>query len=606
MMKELLDILLHVRHKGAQRHTLLKSSKRLKEKMLSGAERMESMRENFFPAVAAVRAVKTVKSHYPPSAQTAQTVAPFLLQTLADKGLGAETISNLVSRAPSVLPVLGQFLRHAPCAEAAVSLASLASPDTEMYETLQRCLRDQLAHPFSQPQYQGTREENVVIDASVAAVSAASITSSREDLPPVTGRGAAGAYTRCAPRSCLVSRPMRETPVVIIGAGAAGVLAARALADVGFTNILVLDQSGLIGGVWNQPFLRDASRANPFPLLFERSQLDAAPGSGEAVWQWLHRIATSGIQPFPRLVQARVLEVQPGDLSHTVLYEDARGARHGITVPVVVNAVGVGEPLFPSRPGVMTTDVSAHEAGHRWQEVWTQQQARSYRGRTCVFISLSNSTLEMVKQIQHYQRAGLDIDYQILTHYPDEALAEPRKTVVYQGHKMRLYRCPERLQLLRLAGDLPDVAAAFEQARDEGHIASHVTHWSVEGGERPQVVAVRADGVVHRIPYDELYTLIGYGPRAETLTAMGLRVNHPYLGAVDLDYDGEVQREPGRLGRARLYPGYFCLGIRNAFNMNEVLLPGLLFRLPDLVAGVILRSAEVVAQARSSSSSPCL
>jgi hypothetical protein len=95
-----------------------------------------------------------------------------------------------------------------------------------------------------------------------------------------------------------------------------------------------------------------------------------------------------------------------------------------------------------------------------------------------------------------------------------------------------------------------------------------------------------------------LYTLIGYGPRAEMLSKMGLSVNHPYLGAVDLDYDGEVQRETGRAGRSRLCPGYFCLGVRNAFNMNEVLLPGLLFRLPDLVAGVILRSAEYWARSQ--------
>jgi hypothetical protein len=106
------------------------------------------------------------------------------------------------------------------------------------------------------------------------------------------------------------------------------------------------------------------------------------------------------------------------------------------------------------------------------------------------------------------------------------------------------------------------------------------------------LIAVREDGEVQRFNYDQLYTLIGYGPKAEMLSEMGLSVNHPYLGAVDLDYDSEAQREPSIAGRSRLWPGYFCLGVRNAFNMNEVLLPGLLFRLPDLVAGVILRSAE--------------
>jgi hypothetical protein len=198
----------------------------------------------------------------------------------------------------------------------------------------------------------------------------------------------------------------------------------------------------------------------------------------------------------------------------------------------------------------------------------------------------------MVKQIQRYQREGLDIDYKIITHYPNEALAEPLKVVMHHGHKMRLYRNPQRFQLLRLAGDIPDIATTFEQARNSGHIVSHITHWSIERGEQQQLVTVREDGMVQRFTYNELYTLIGYGPKAEVLSAMGLSVNHPYLGAVDLDYDSEVQRETGTTGRSRLWPGYFCLGVRNAFNMNEVLLPGLLFRLPDLVAGVILRCIE--------------
>jgi hypothetical protein len=291
-------------------------------------------------------------------------------------------------------------------------------------------------------------------------------------------------------------------------------------------------------------------------------------------------------------MKARVLSVKPGDLAHHVLYEDEVGNQQEIIAPIVINAVGVGEPLSPSRPGVMTTDVEPSEAGIRWQHMWTEEQARRYHGRTLIFMSLSNSTLEMVKQIQRFNRSGLNIDYQIITHYPDAALADPLNVVVHHGHKMRLYRNPDRLQLLRLAGDLPDVAAAFEEARDTGHIASHITHWSLEHGEREQFVAVREDGVVQRFHYDQLYTLIGYGPRAQLLTEMGLCVNHPYLGAVDLDYDSEVQRETGLAGRPRLYPGYFCLGIRNAFNMNEVLLPGLLFRLPDVMVGVILRSAE--------------
>jgi hypothetical protein len=519
------------------------------------------MNENF-PAVA------ILKNEFP---QAEQTLHSLLAQMLADKGIESQAVRYLACQSPQFL---GTLFGH---------LVMRSTFALEQGYLLRRSLAS-LSLPHAN--YQGTRSENVQIDSSFAQAS-------QEDesgLRSVTWRGAAGAYESL---DLNVPRQMgRAARIVIIGAGAAGLLVARALLNVGFINIQLLDQTGQFGGVWNTDFLAGASRANPFPLRFEVCRLEAAPGPGGAVMHWLRTVVQRGGQPFPSVVKARVLEVRPGDLSHQVLYEDGRGALQEITASIVVNAVGVGEPLSPSRPGVMTTDIGPTEAGRRWQEVWTPEQARHYHGRTCMFISLSNSTLEMVKQIQRYRHEGLDINYRIITHYPDSSLAEPMNVVTHHGHKMRLYRNPARLQLLRLAGDMPDVASAFEEARDTGHITSHVAHWSVERGERQQLVAVREDGAVQRFNYDQLYTLIGYGPRAEMLSKMGLSVNHPYLGAVDLDYDGEVQRETGRAGRSRLCPGYFCLGVRNAFNMNEVLLPGLLFRLPDLVAGVILRSAE--------------
>ncbi len=514
------------------------------------------MNENF-PAVA------ILKKEGP---QAEHILASLLAQMLADKGIGSETIGFLARQSSHFLGTLFGHL-------------IMRSHDTVSQGYLLRNSFARLSLPH--PIYQGTRRENTQIDASWENRAEGS------GLRSVTWRGAAGAYE--SKQIKIPGQIGSATTIVVIGAGAAGLLATRALVDVGFTNILLLDQTGTYGGVWNQDFLRGASRANPFPLSFEGCQLEAAPGPAGAVMQWLHTVVQSGVQPFPRVVKARVLSVRPGDLSHAVLYEDEAGKQREVVAPIVINAVGVGEPLPPSRPGVMTTDVES--AGIRWQTVWTHEQARRYHGRTLIFISLSNSTLEMVKQIQHFNRSGLNIGYRIITHYPNTALAEPLKVVVHRGHKMRLYRNPDRFQLLRLAGDMPDVARAFEEARD-GHITSHITHWSIEGGERQQLVAVREDGIMQRFPYDQLYTLIGYGPRLQMLSQMGLSVNHPYLGAVDLDYDSEVQRETGIAGRSRLWPGYFCLGVRNAFNMNEVLLPGLLFRLPDLVTGVILRSTE--------------
>lgn len=512
-----------------------------------------------------IPAIAVLKQANPHSEQSLRAL---VAQLLADKGIGQQTVGYLAQQSPQFLGTLFGHL-------------IMRSPDALARGNILRRSFSTLTLPS--PTYLGTRKENVAIDASWQEPGPTG------GLRNMTWRGTAGAY-ECNQLK-IPARIGSMTRIVIIGAGAAGVFAARALTDMGFTRILLLDQTGRCGGIWNQDGLIGASRANPFPLRFETCQLEAAPGPGEAVKQWVLAVAKGGVQPFPQVVKGRVLAVTPGDVAHRVLYENEAGELREIVAPIVINASGVGEPLPPSREGVMTTDVAPEHAGVRWQQVWSKEQAKLYGGHSLIFISLSNSTLEMVKQIQRYRREGLDIDYQIMTHYPNEALAHPSKVVTHRGHRMRLYREPARHQLLRLAGDLPEVAAAFEEARDTGHITSHVIHWSLEGCER-QVVALLENGGALRFPCHELYTLIGYGPRAERLKNMGLSVNHPYLGAVDLDYDGEVQREMDTVGRQRLWPGYFCLGIRNAFNMNEVLLPGLLFRLPDLMATLILRSIE--------------
>lgn len=262
-----------------------------------------------------------------------------------------------------------------------------------------------------------------------------------------------------------------------------------------------------------------------------------------------------------------------------------------MVAPIVVNAIGVGDPLHPHRPGKMQTDVAPEQAGQRWQHVLTEAEVRSFHGKQMVFVGLSNATFAMLHQIHQWNRRGAAIDYRVITHYPKASLDHPTQHVEHGGSSYHFYRDLEHFHLLRVAGDLAEVADAFQQALTGGHILPHVTGWSREGEE---VIATSEDGKRHRLPCDRLYTLIGYGPQASLLEEMGLQLNNRYLGAVDMDVDGEAHR-PGATsfsGRERVHPGYFCFGIRNSFNPNEVLLNGLLFRLPQLLAGIILRAAE--------------
>lgn len=452
------------------------------------------------------------------------------------------------------------------------------------------------AGKMPRPRYHGSRDENRMIDRSVYE---SGVIEGDAGLRSVTWRGAAGGYHGSP--SLTVPKEMAETPMAVIGAGPSGTMAARALQDAGFHRVLLFDPSGEVGGIWREPHLVNASRANPFPLQFEHCTLEAAPGPGREVTTLLQRLASPPGRSPLSIVKGRVLTVAPGDLGHRVTYQHASGKQEELMVPIVVNALGVGDPLEPSRPGKMTTDVLAHQAGKRWQEVWGEEQIRRYQGKSLAFISLSNATFEMVKQVQAANRKGAAIQYHILTHYPRVALEEPQRRIEHLGSRFRLFRNPGQYELLRLAGDLPEVAEAFHLARDSDRIIPHITHWSIEqGAGQRSLIARQEDGSAQRVPYDEMYTLIGYGPQADLLRRdMGLSVNHPYLGAVDLDYDGEAHRRgSGEVGRERVWPGYFCLGIRNAYNQNEVLLPGIFFRLPDLVAGVILRAAEHVVRHR--------
>lgn len=310
---------------------------------------------------------------------------------------------------------------------------------------------------------------------------------------------------------------------------------------------------------------------------------------------------TLGWPPFPRILTGEVFEILPGDLWHRVIYRDQDDQEREIGAPIVINAMGVGKPLIPSWSGALTTDLAPEQAEKRWQEVWSEQEGQALAGRKLGFVSLSNATLSMLWQIQALKRRGIAIDYEVITHYPVASLFEPHAHIEHRGRSFRLFRDLERFRLLRMAGDMAPFRQAFEEARETGKITAQVVHWTLEHqGPQRFLKALLDNGEERLLHCDLLYTLIGYAPQAEMLARMGLQVNHPYMGAVHQDYDGEAQREPGATGRPRIFPGYFCFGLRNGFNENEVLLPGLLYRLPNLVAGVMLRSAEYAAQYRRS------
>src|SRR5206468_425945 len=117
---------------------------------------------------------------------------------------------------------------------------------------------------------------------------------------------------------------LAQTPIVVLGAGPAGTLITRTLVNAGYQSVQVLDNRGCYGGIWNQKNVRDGSRNNPIPLIYEQFRVEAAPGLGQQITSFLTALAdpprSFGMSALPEIHKAKVLQVLPGDLAHQVIF----------------------------------------------------------------------------------------------------------------------------------------------------------------------------------------------------------------------------------------------------------------------------------------------
>ncbi len=442
------------------------------------------------------------------------------------------------------------------------------------------------------PQYRGTTEENVVIDSSIK-----NSKNKRSEKRQKTGAGAA----RLLDNLTFVPSNIDRTPIVIIGGGPAGIITARSLLAMGILNVTILDKTGKFNGIWNQKNVggKEVSKNNPFQIdmrVVGDVTLKPAPGPGSDVPEFLKEVAESealgsySLHEEYNLQQATVTQIEPGDLEHVIHVRRPDGSTDTITAPIVINTIGTGKPLPASRDGHMTTD-TPEKAGVRWQQVLTPEKAEKYRNKTMVFIGLGNSTAEMIIQVKKLNQQGFNIDYRILTHYPEEAIEKPDETAMQEGKEYRVFRDLSKPNLVRWEGDLPEARDAYMEALDNNKIIADVKHWDKEG---ETLTITKSDDSQETVPCDQLYTLIGYGHDKDTLEAMGMTVTDDYLGIIATDYDGEIQRTPGATGRERVYPGYFANGalLKSPSNPNATVIPGMMFRTPDLLFSVVVRATE--------------
>ena len=376
-----------------------------------------------------------------------------------------------------------------------------------------------------------------------------------------------------------------KVEIAVIGHGAAGILVERTLRSTGFKNVTVYEKSKSLG-IWANENVYSRSRNNPQKLSWHGSDLAPAPGTGDSVKEFLSNIGKSA-----NIKAATIKSIKPSSLQHRI--EFVENTIENKTVPIVINCSGLGTPRPISDSKKMATKQSTTFAGERWQR---KLDAGECRGKSFIFIGLGNSTAEMIRQIHEHQDRGVEVDYRIMTHYPKDSVENPEDVVESKGGvKYRVFRDLSLPNLTSWQGDLGASRYDYYRALRTKKIISGVKSWRTSdtsffcqtnrGSYRQEVYDV-----------DKLFTLIGYQPSKLALEHFGIQANEDDQ-CPELDYDGEVQTGDIEQGH-RLHRGYFCFGAMtaNPQNKNAIVLPGMLFRLNDLITSVILRAAEVSLQ----------
>lgn len=379
---------------------------------------------------------------------------------------------------------------------------------------------------------------------------------------------------------------INTTPIAIIGAGAGGLLIRYALAALGFHNVSMFDKTGKTAGIWTNKNVEGRTRNNPRNInFFNRYALAAAPGSGAEVGTFLRLVA--GNFPAPEKFDVKVK--CGSNFNHRI--SNAAIPFSGETsekeFPIIINCSGLGKPRALNNADCMYTGATKTEAGHRWQQILDPTNKGQF-----VLIGLGNSTAEMLRQIHALQDQGHDFDYKVLTHYPKDSIYNPDETVQKDGKNFRIFRDISQPNLVDYQGDLPDSRYDYFRALHSGKIVSDVHRWNRSGphAENPYVryTAGRSHGVEKFTSNNHLYTLIGYRHDKEEFEKMGCAYDTRNECA-RYDYDGEFVNT-----RHKPIKGYFGLGavLDAPHNRNAIVIPGMIFRLGDLLFSIVLRAAE--------------
>lgn len=429
--------------------------------------------------------------------------------------------------------------------------------------------------------YDGSADQNKVIDRSLTLYNAEGF---------FVGESAMAQFSAVKNVVANADYEVKNISIAIIGTGPAGVMMASALRLAGFGNISHFDKAGSALGIWGQPNVSKGTKNNPRNLDFNgQATLNAARGDGtrdgDSVVNFIRTIGERA-EIYHGSEKRPVTKIDIGDdFSYNLHYDEGKQASFN-AFPIVINCMGTGKPReFNSDPSRMTHNKGDSRAvAVRWQQ---RLERGDVQGKRFAFIGLGNSTAEMISQLNEFRNAGVECDYKIFTHYPEDSVFNPNDTVD-DGRLYRMFRDLSKPDLTGFQGDLPRARQDYMRSLREKRIVADVGSWSLRKSLQDTLVTDQEE-----YAFDKLFVLTGYQQDTKELEEkFGLDCSEGYPAS---DFDGEF-RDAGELRK-----GYFGLGalMDSPHDPNAVVIPGMMFRIPDILFTVTCRAAEYVATQQS-------
>jgi hypothetical protein len=514
-------------------------------------------------------------------------LASMLRSFVEDKQYSVEAVKFLARQ-----NVFGRFLARLVLRGDRISNLELRDAMASATNYLVQTLGSAQTIPVSR--YKGTGSENQRIDAALSNSGAFATT---------VGNGIAAAGSlEDAPRLTEEAfKEIRRVPIAILGYGAAGIMTARLLNRIGFELISVYDKSNNGYGIWGNENVRNGSRNNPLDLEFLDAEIPKAPGGGIHVYEFLRSLRSQG--PALTTIERVHASIDNG-FNHTILLSNGEKRSY----PILINAMGTPKPSSMSNDEKMVFGGALSSFGQRWQRQLTNSEIRNNR---FLFIGLGNSTAEMLSQLHRAEDEGIPVDYRVVTHYPKDAVLNPTERIhTNDVHTYQVFRDLSVPNLTGYQGDLQGSRRDYFRALQRGRILYDVRHWNVTtdstggqvfGGYRTRSLHRLTGSPDYVYSFDSPFTLTGYKRTSQEFADFGCRFDEQNRCA-QFDYDGEFHhdrtlsevdlQDAGRI----LSKGYFGIGavLDGLKSKNNVVIPGMIFRLGDLSFSVVMRATEYI------------